>query len=255
MAWILGAFLLVSALVVFFQWQAAQKSDHPEEPVEDDGGLRTRRLRKDNISKEVEVAWEASDLIEIQPGAWAPEEEFRDSSQDSSPDSKERPSLAAPENQPEEYCLPGSYGKDRLVLMARDPNWIYAYWEVTHERYQETLRKHLTEWGLSCPILRLYDMTPDFPGPCQVDYYLNDYADNWYLHMPRPRHTFVAEYGRIFPDKFVPVLRSNAVTLPPGDVSDEFALEWAPLDWQLHYGRFARETGTSSFGVWRKDQK
>lgn len=71
-AWILGAFLLVSALVVFFQWQAAQKSDHPEEPVEDDGGLRTRRLRKDNISKEVEVAWEASDLIEIQPGAWAP---------------------------------------------------------------------------------------------------------------------------------------------------------------------------------------
>lgn len=247
MAWILGAFLLVSALVVFFQWQAAQKSDHPEEPVKDDGGIRTRRLRKDNISKEVEVAWEASDLIEIQPGAWAPEEEFQES--------KDKLSHTALEQRPEEYCLPGSYGENRLVLMARDPNWIYAYWEVTHERYQETLRKHLAQWGLSSPVLRLYDMTPDYPGARQVDYYLNDYADNWYLHMPRPRHTFIAEYGRIFPDTFVPVLRSNTVTLPPGDISDQFALEWAPLDWQLHYGRFVRETGTSSFGVWRKDLK
>ena len=27
--------------------------------------------------------------------------------------------------------LPGEYGKDRFVLMARDPNWLFGYWEIT----------------------------------------------------------------------------------------------------------------------------
>ena len=35
------------------------------------GALKQRNLRKDNLSKEVELAWEASETIEFQPGAYA----------------------------------------------------------------------------------------------------------------------------------------------------------------------------------------
>ena len=30
-----------------------------------------------------------------------------------------------------EHTLPASYGSDRIVLMARDPYWAFAYWELT----------------------------------------------------------------------------------------------------------------------------
>src|SRR5690606_36157969 len=54
---------------------------------------------------------------------------------------------------PETPELPAAYGEDRLVLMTRDPDTLFVYWEITParrreaeqamrrgERYQEALR-------------------------------------------------------------------------------------------------------------------
>ncbi|MGB4025347.1 MAG: hypothetical protein WBL52_01180, partial [Bacillota bacterium] len=43
----------------------------PPQQREDDGALASRRLRKIDLPKEVELAWEAGGLIEFQKGAWA----------------------------------------------------------------------------------------------------------------------------------------------------------------------------------------
>src|SRR2546428_8916486 len=37
--------------------------------------------------------------------------------------------------------LPRAYGRDRLVLLVRDPWWLFAYWELTPTSRIETLRR------------------------------------------------------------------------------------------------------------------
>ena len=36
-----------------------------------------------------------------------------------------------------EFDFPASYGADKIVLMVRDPRWVYAYWEITENKYNE----------------------------------------------------------------------------------------------------------------------
>ncbi len=42
---------------------------------------------------------------------------------------------------PGEYSLPQWYGTNRLGTHTRDPNWVYAYWEVTPRKIQGNVRK------------------------------------------------------------------------------------------------------------------
>ncbi len=210
-------------------------------PKEGEGSLRGRALRKDNLSKEVELDWEASELVELQPGAYARPRDVRD-----------EPSRTSLAKTGEDYVLPARYGKDRLVIMARDPRWIYAYWEVARERHQEVFKKHMSEWGVSRPVLRVYDLTERSPSHRQFDIQLSDEADNWYVRVDRPDHRYVAELGRVFSGHFVALVRSNEITLPPESVSMEIAEEWAPPDWQSQYGKFLGKGGTSSPLKWGK---
>ncbi len=233
------------------------------------GSLASKNLRKVNLSKEVELAWEAGEVIEFQPGAWATAKdpsEFGGSAEIKSIlKNKAAKTDAAGKYQvsnekfcniQEKYTLPQLYGKNRLVLMARDPNWVYAYWEVTHERYKEMYEKHVHNWGLSRPVLRLRDITPGISEAQQIDVFLNEEADNWYLNVGRPRHTIVAELGRLFPENiFQSLVKSNQVTLPANDLSEEICLEWAPLDWHLSYSRFKGKIGISSPQIWRNQSK
>ncbi|MCM8781974.1 MAG: DUF4912 domain-containing protein, partial [Candidatus Omnitrophica bacterium] len=35
---------------------------------------------------------------------------------------------------PEEFRFPAGYGDNRIVIMVRDPWWVFAYWEITSEK-------------------------------------------------------------------------------------------------------------------------
>lgn len=215
------------------------------------GALKHRNLRKDNLSKEVEVAWEAGETIEFQPGAYAWPRDFIDKTRlPRGGDAKNSPRNPKSFHE-ENYFLPERYGVDRLVLMARDPQWIYAYWEITHEKYKDLVAKRLAEWGISKPALRLYDVTHGLPPDGHLDVLVGENSDNWYVHVDRPQHTLVAEIGRLFEGEFVPFLRSNPVTLPPRTFSMEIAQEFRP-EWEKLYGRFTPEGYASSPMLWRK---
>jgi len=246
--------------------------------------LRSVIKAKRALPKEVELAWEASEIIDIQPGAYArmgkePAPGGKPPSFDktSGPGPtagtelrvgpgigpapgtrtgpREREGVPQPESRPgpeERYQLPSRYGVDRLVLLARDPYWLYAYWEITHQKYAEMRDKHLREWDLSRPLLRLSDITPGVPQEQRhLDIYITEEADNWYINVGRPRHTLFAEIGRLLPHSvFIPLVRSNAVTLPPDSVSEEISEEWAPVEWPGRYPRYRRSIGLSSPWVW-----
>lgn len=228
-------------------------SPHTSEPRVRPGEKTLRTVLKPirTLPKEVELAWEASEIIDIQPGAYA--RTGKEPHPWQIP--QESPAVLPPErrlDKQERYELPSRYGTDRLILMARDPNWLYAYWEVTHQTYAEMRERHLREWHLSRPVLRLSDVTPGVPQEQKhLDVYITEEADNWYVHVGRPRHTLFAEIGRLFPHSvFVPFMRSNSVTLPPDSVSGEISEEWAPLEWPHRYAAYRRDIGLSSPWLW-----
>ncbi|MFZ5646730.1 MAG: DUF4912 domain-containing protein [Bacillota bacterium] len=128
--------------------------------------------------------------------------------------------------------LPQSYGIDRLVLMVRDPYWLYAYWEITATRMEEISAKYGSQaWENSRPVLRVYDVTGvDFTGNNANRYFdcsLSDYTENWYINVAESNRSYCVDLGRIFPDgSFITILRSNIVTTPRDALSDRLDEEW-----------------------------
>lgn len=128
--------------------------------------------------------------------------------------------------------LPKSYGMDRLVLMVKDPYWLYAYWEVTATKLDEISALVGTDlWESSRTILRVYDVTGiDFDGNnalSSFDCSLGAQSEEWYISVPSANRTYCVDLGRILPDgSFITLLRSNLVTTPRDNLSDRFDEEW-----------------------------
>src|SRR4028119_2266654 len=68
--------------------------------------------------------------------------------------------------------LPEGYGESRIVLMPRDPQWAYAYWDVSNEHKDE-----LRHQGGQQLELRLYDATEinlEYQVPHSIQEYPSD---------------------------------------------------------------------------------
>lgn len=152
------------------------------------------------------------------------------------------------ENSAAGFELPSRYGKNKLVLLVRDPWWIYGYWEVTPEREKQVLREML---GLGLQkdktVLRVYDVTGTSVSRANAsfDIELNFFADNWYIDVGKPDADWVAELGlRAANGRFFPLVRSNTVRTPRFGLSDVWDEEWMMPD-ELYWKLFGRMTGLS----------
>ncbi|MDD2444374.1 MAG: DUF4912 domain-containing protein [Desulfotomaculaceae bacterium] len=143
-----------------------------------------------------------------------------------------RVSMTRPASGPPEIQLPQKYGVDRMVLLARDPHWLFAYWEVTATKQEEFKSSYGPEtWPSTHPVLRVYDVTDvDFNGNnanSYIDLHIEEHVDNWHIEVGEPDRTFCVDLGRMFPDgRFVTLLRSNVVTTPRASLSDRLDEEW-----------------------------
>ena len=147
--------------------------------------------------------------------------------------------------------LPHRYGVDRLALLARDPHWLYAYWEITATKQEEFNTSYgLAAWNSTHPVLRVYDVTGvDFNGSNArgfVDIHVGEHVDNWHIKVGEPDRSFCVDLGRMFQDgRFVTLLRSNTVTTPRASLSDRLDEEWMWIEGLYRsLGRF--QYGTSS---------
>ncbi|MDD3653855.1 MAG: DUF4912 domain-containing protein [Desulfotomaculaceae bacterium] len=161
------------------------------------------------------------------------------------------PAAQKPSAQPSEAELPHSYGVNRMILMARDPHWLFAYWEVTATKQDEFTSNYGPEaWSTTHPVLRVYDITGiNFNGDNALgftDIHISENIDNWYVHVGEPDRTFCIDLGRMFPDgRFITLLRSNIVTTPRASLSDRLDEEWMWIEGLYRsMGRF--QYGTSS---------
>lgn len=130
--------------------------------------------------------------------------------------------------------LPRAYGRDRLVLLVRDPHTIFAYWEVTPTTRVQALRTLGVEAEGAREVLRVYDVTfVTFTGDnawLSLDVELTPGAESWYVNVSRPGASYCAEVGlRTSTGRFLPLVRSNTVTTPRSSPSPDTRVRWADL--------------------------
>lgn len=167
----------------------------------------------------------------------------------------ERKPVKIDESKSDQEYFPKKYDKNELVLMVRDPEWLHAYWEITatkqHEISQQ-LSSPITEFQ---PVLRIYNVT-DISS--ETDYYdipINQDADNWYIHVGKPNHTFYADLGHILPDgNFYKIASSNRVTTPSNTFSNIIDPYWVPNEaiWNTFFENQSFEELFSSLELFSK---
>ncbi len=112
-------------------------------------------------------------------------------------------------------ALPDGYGESRIVLMPRDPQWGYAYWDAPNEQKEELRRQ-----GGQRLALRLYDVT-DGELTHQSAHSLQQYdcdemARDWYVPIPVSDRDYIAEIGYLTSHgQWLLLARSNPVRIPP----------------------------------------
>ncbi|MBO8136672.1 MAG: DUF4912 domain-containing protein [Desulfotomaculum sp.] len=132
--------------------------------------------------------------------------------------------------------LPSLYNKDCLMLMVRDPYWLYAYWEISAAKHEELKNKYGDKFWKGQPVIRLYDITGvhSFDGTnanSYTDIYINGICNDWYIEIASPDRKYCIDLGRILPGgQFVTMLRSNIVKTPRAALSDRFDEDWMWID-------------------------
>lgn len=140
------------------------------------------------------------------------------------------------------FSFPQGYGDNRIVVLVRDPWWLYAYWEVRRDKEEEVARMIESSGDSAAKsILRVYDVTNvDFDGSnahSSFDIELQGLASNWYLNVNAPARSWIVDIGIVTKGgRFYVLARSNCVTTPRFGMSDQLDEEWMTSDdeyWRL----------------------
>jgi hypothetical protein len=121
----------------------------------------------------------------------------------------------------ERFLFPQTYGVNRLRLLVKDPEWLFAYWDVD-PRSLESLRADLgaRASALSQLTLRVFE---DRDGGAST-FLLPQDARTWYVQTRTAGRAYRAEVGVMLPSgEFRPLARSNGVVTPRGERSSQTA--------------------------------
>ena len=127
-------------------------------------------------------------------------------------------------------ALPGTYFEDTIYLVARDPRWLFAYWDFDWSKYPaasmrggfaQFFLKILKEDGTQETIV---EITPD--------------ARNWYVPVSAPDTLYFGEIGFFARDGgWAGVVTSGATKTPPDALAEEAAADFATVPLHLSFER------------------
>ena len=128
--------------------------------------------------------------------------------------------------------LPAGYGESRIVLMPRDPQWAYTYWDIANDRKEEMRRQ-----GGQQLALRIYDVTDislESQSPHSIQEYPSDeLAREWYLPIPVSDRDYVVDIGyRCADGRWLVLARSIPVRVPPVYPSDWIEDQFITVDFE-----------------------
>ncbi len=131
-----------------------------------------------------------------------------------------------------ETHIPERYTDDRIVLMARDPWWMYTYWDISEERKNHVINNIDEEERNSFRlIIRIHDVTgKDFNGynaHYSFDIEVPSLNSNWYIQTNNPGRSFCVEIGILtLSGSFHVLARSNIAATPRYGISNIVDEHW-----------------------------
>ena len=130
----------------------------------------------------------------------------------------------APLREDESIELPEAYGTQRLMLVARDPHWLYAHWDMTLEQ----LRKHNASSRDGHLIVRVFRGQP--AGKPILEQHVHPESRNWFLHVGQGGLRYVAQLGCY--DRsgtWKTIVTSGATLAPPETLSGDTSVRFETI--------------------------
>jgi hypothetical protein len=138
------------------------------------------------------------------------------------------PTLESPEETGE---LPEAYGTGRLLLAARDPQWLYAHWDLTREQRRQynglSADRHL--------VLRVY--VDAISGKPAAEVHVHPESRNWFVHVGQGGTRYVAELGYYAAQNrgWVTVSTSTPTLTPPESLSANTSVQFATIPIEIPF--------------------
>ncbi len=135
-------------------------------------------------------------------------------------ESDEGPEVVAPQAFDLHFDLPATYLKPRAVLLARNPEWLFCYWDFDGETLERLIA------GGQTPLLRVlqdgrevYRTTVDLR------------ARRYYIQTPAGGGMIQAQLGRDALGEFLPILTTGAMEAPRARVADDTTVHFVAPAW------------------------
>jgi uncharacterized protein len=126
--------------------------------------------------------------------------------------------------------LPGTYHEDTLFLVARDPHWLFSYWDFDWTRYSPAQHRD----GVARFFLKIRTVRDGEETVTEI----NPEARNWYIPVGRPDTAYIAEIGHYAGDgAWVTLIRSGTAQTPPDALSEEAQAQFATVPQHLAFER------------------
>ena len=135
--------------------------------------------------------------------------------------------------------LPESYGTTKLWLTARDPQWLYAHWDLTAAQQRE----YNAESDDSHLIVRVFEK--EILGEPLVTQHVHPESRNWFIHAGRGGTKFVAQLGYFDrKERWQTIAVSAATVTPPDSLSDDTSAEFATLPVEVPFDQLVEMVKT-----------
>ena len=137
--------------------------------------------------------------------------------------------------------LPEAYGTKRLHLTARDPNWVYAHWDLSREQLKQynslSAHHHL--------VLRVYKNA--VAGKPFNEVHVHPESRNWFINVDQGGTKYVAELGYFNREGagWVSISTSTETLTPPDSMSDDLSVWFETLPPDLRFDHLLRLVKTA----------
>ena len=112
----------------------------------------------------------------------------------------------------ERFLFPESYGVNRIRLLVKDPEWLFAHWDVDPKSLGK-MKKAMGERAMALSRLTLRVVDPTNGG--SSDILLPPLARGWYIRADATRRSYKAQLGVTLPSgEFRQLAESNVVVTP-----------------------------------------
>lgn len=131
---------------------------------------------------------------------------------------------------PEPVETPRTPGGDQITVIARDPSWLFAQWEITERTIEHVMAQLKNEWEGCKGVLRVHRLDTADRSSGVRDVVVDEDATSWYIHTEEPDQKYRVEVGVLAPSgTFLALATSGVVVSPPAKVNEGSDQAWADL--------------------------